>query len=217
MASYSTYSLESQKPSSGLIVGDLAYVIESNRLYEATNSTTWGTPTVMPGGLILPADPITTFTGDGVWRAISSKLKTADQSISNSTTLTDDTDLQFTMTASVSYRFDILIFVTSASATPDFKFQITSAITPADIRYQVEVWQAGVGLTLDGHTIETAYNSVISANWGAPPNTYCRLQGTVTNGATIGTFKVQWAQRVSNATATTVKRGSSLNIFQLIT
>ena len=132
--------------------------------------------------------------------------KPADESVTNSTTLQDDDDLQISLAANAEYAIEGRLWVESASSTPDFKFDVVEAdgtwtgwlTTPtADNRF----YQASSSgsFTIIGTIPEFMSFSIIIATAGAG-----------------GTFKVQWAQNVLDAVnAVTVKKGSWMSARRL--
>lgn len=140
--------------------------------------------------------------------------KTADESVAASTTLQDDDELKFTIAANETWAFEGQVLVSG-----DIAGDIAIAFTvPAGATI---LW-SGVGTgILPGSTDHTslvakeANASGTSITFGclstADPN-YANIlvRGIVVNGATAGTVQMQWAQRVSNATATIVLANSYL-------
>ena len=173
--------------------------------------------------LVLPGNnDIYTQAGDeaefveyasGDWRCLSYQknrlcaVKSADESVTSSTTLQDDDDLQITLAANSDYEIEYMVFVQSASATPDFKYQwtepdgvyrgvaTTTAVTSVSI---FDESTAASTLSLDANAIEFMKGTIVIETAGAG-----------------GTFKLEWAQDTSDATATTVKKGSWMKATKL--
>ncbi len=136
-------------------------------------------------------------------------IKSADQSVTSSVALQDDTELKFAMAANTSYAFRISMKVVSASATPDIKVALNG---PAGLQ-RLEAYVVGYGpdyASIDDGGWITAYETAISMTYGAAPIVSIEIFGTVKNGSTAGDLVLRWAQRVSNANATTVAAGSLL-------
>ena len=138
-------------------------------------------------------------------------IKTADESVTTSTTLQDDDALKFLMGANETWVFDVVGFWGAGSTGPDIKVGLNGPGTPTLLRAQIQHYN-GPGQTPAGAGgILTSYGTSEAVDISSgPPDTLFTLKGTVINGSTPGNLVVQWAQRVSSATATTVKAGSFL-------
>lgn len=81
-------------------------------------------------------------------------VKSANQDVTNSTTLTDDTDLQFSVVAGGHYMVDMLITYSANSNTADYRFQC--AISAGSMK--------GAGVVQFITSASSANNSIIQAN-----------------------------------------------------
>ncbi len=137
--------------------------------------------------------------------------KGSAETVTSSTTLQDDDHLTFEMEPGATYVVEVFLNVQSASGTPDFR---TAWSVPADAtgaRWAIGPAVSGsagfVGredtngrFSVHGHatvvsySLDTAGVAVVETGWIA--------------SATGGTFTLQWAQNVSNATATQVNSSS---------
>lgn len=142
-------------------------------------------------------------------------IKSADESVTSSTTVQDDNHLFMTLNANTNYWVDGSL-ITDGAVGGDFKMQFvvpsgtirwlangpvsaaTATVTDVDRNYKV-----GSTTTVMG-TIASGTNSVIL------------LAGIVRTGASGGTFKIQWAQGTSSATATRVRANSVLRCVRMI-
>lgn len=137
--------------------------------------------------------------------------KTAAESVASSTTYQDDDQLRFAIGASETWAATFVMLVDGDPAA-DVKFQITA---PAG----ATVMAAGLGLESAatanigslyayGGSGDVGGFGTVSANGtvSAPILVYA----SVLNASTAGFVTLQWAQRVSNATATVVRAGSFL-------
>lgn len=133
-------------------------------------------------------------------------VKASDEEVTNSDTLQDDNDLTVTLAANATYRITAAIWVISASSTPGWKYD------------WVESDGTWVNLRADGsNEISRGYESASSGALTLVltiPEMVTFEFIVVTAGAG-GAFKLQWAQNVSNATATVVKKGSWMNALRL--
>jgi hypothetical protein len=142
----------------------------------------------------------------GYWDATITKA--ADQSVISSTTLVDDTHLQFSITANSFYEFQVNLIVVGTSIG-DIKIGFVGTTGTLSGAYQ------GYGLAVN----DAAQNVVgttltTTTTWGLSNSTtsprVIPLRGSFTN-TTSTTFKLQWAQATSDSTNSTVKAGSRLS------
>jgi len=143
-------------------------------------------------------------------------VKTGDTSRSNTATLADDPDLQFSIGANETWAFEIMVFHTIGTATPDIQVALNGPINgPSVLRAHAESYPGG-GTAPSNGVLITAYATPFAIDYGSSPiNSLVTIRGAVKNGPTAGTFSLQWAQRVSNATATTVQAGSYMVAHQV--
>lgn len=144
--------------------------------------------------------------GGGYWDATI--RKSSDQSVTSSTTLQDDTELQFSAANSTPYQVELFISYTG-STTGDLKWQLVS--TPSD----GGPWQMHMGIDISGNTQFVTSNSFAVVSNGA----FSSQKGVWIWGWFLGangTFKLTWAQNTSDGTATKVKAGSTLSYRALI-
>lgn len=141
--------------------------------------------------------------------------KTADESVGSSTTVQDDDHLFVTVAANSIYRvFAHLIY--SARSDTDIKYGWVGP-TGAALRWNaIAQDSANTGLTGTtywgsdditqlGHTAggAGAENTTYMGSW---------VWGILRTAGTAGTFKLQWAQSVSNATSTIMRADSWLSL-----
>ncbi len=144
--------------------------------------------------------------------------KSSDQSVISSTTLVDDTDLQFSIAAGESWvvKYD-LVTTNSSNSGPDWKSAVL-APTGSTCSFQLS-GSEGAGaifpqaITSDCTTPGTLVNSNVQDDLGLGFNV--SMQGIVTAGVTAGTVKLQWSQNTSTAVNLTVKAGSVAQAFKI--
>lgn len=139
------------------------------------------------------------------------KRKTADQSVTNSTTLVNDTELFLSVAANRTYVIDSFLIYDGAGATA-FKLAFTG---PSGATF--DWWQDGNsgGNSAASGTTWWGYNQIGTTNStygaaGAGSKLACRPAGILIVGANAGTFQLQFAQGSSSATATHLFTGSCL-------
>ena len=151
-------------------------------------------------------------------QAFATKIyrKTANESVTSSTTLQDDDHLvDMTLEASTRYLFEAILLVgSSGAAAGELKLQwveSTSAFSFIVVR------------SIIGDTVPTISNLVQSLPTEVTAEASESVAGTsqilwftglITAGA-ADTLKLQWAQNTSNATATTLAAGSMVRLTNL--
>lgn len=139
-----------------------------------------------------------------------SRRKTADQSVTSSTTLIDDLDLTFAVAVGEVWEIEGMLFVDGATSG-DVLVRLAAPSTPTGY------WRA-LGPAASNTSASAAsfvpgaqlfnQNATIGA-LGAGVIATVKFEGMLTV-TTVGTFVVRWAQGTSDATATIVKAGSYL-------
>jgi len=143
--------------------------------------------------------------------------KTADETVNNSTTYQDDDHLTLPVEANSVYHFSLNVLGVTNNATPEIKFQFTApASSNGACTYLVPTTNSS-----------TFYNGVIAYgaapiivapavnSWGAIFTTVpLKAEGILVTAGTAGSFTVQWAQRVANASDTKWLTGSSLTLIK---
>lgn len=157
------------------------------------------------------ADLFYQYTSGSVAHQIRNGLyayKSADETVTNSTTLQNDDALTVTVAASVKYHIRATIFITSASTTAGFKFALGGTCTVTSLKAQLFLYDDTTN-ALAGFTRAEALGTSLGAGLGAGDN-YAVIDGTVEVNA-AGTLLIQWAQNTADVlNGTTVERNSDL-------
>jgi hypothetical protein len=121
--------------------------------------------------------------------AVQTKVKTAEETRTSTTTFTDDNHLSgFALEAGAYYRFEML-FSYQHYQTPDFKYQFQFSNTPQT--------EAVINAT-------DSFDIII------------RIVGFfLANATTGGTLDFQWAQNTSDAQAITARKGSFMKVEKI--
>lgn len=166
-------------------LGELS-IVTANTWYDRWTGAKW-----------LPATEITAF-------------KTATQTINNSVTITNDTQLLVPLpTINSDYAFEMAVFYIS-STVADFKFDFTVP-AGASITYGVSGLAPGaVATTGDGQF--DAASAVTIALGGAGDNLMAVIQGGVSVGATAGNLQFRWAQNTLEVSNTQVQLRSWIRL-----
>ena len=130
--------------------------------------------------------------------------KTADESVSSSTTLQNDDTLKIALAASDAVEFSAVMFVSSTSSSPDFKMTFTVP-SGASVRWFAE-WFDGVAYQSSG--IVTSSGTTVAFAITGNTLGMVKLTGIVVNGSNAGDLQLQWAQNSSNSTAVKVEQRS---------
>jgi len=150
--------------------------------------------------------------------AVDYVIKTADESVTSSTTLQNDDHLLYTVAATGTYAFDLYLIATSAAnAAGDINVAFTFPTGT------MRLWGPGSDPALASGTLAqskfAASTAVTSGtawqDFGLSTTSLgFNIHGLFTATAT-GTLQFQWAQFASNANATTVRAGSHLIVKQV--
>jgi hypothetical protein len=132
--------------------------------------------------------------------------KTADESVSSSTTLQNDDVLKIALAASDAVEFSAVMFVSSTSSTPDFKMTFTVP-SGASVRWLAEYFD---GANYQGSSVITGSGTTVAFGVAANVVGMVKLSGIVVNGSNAGDLQLQWAQNTSNGTAVKVEQRSFL-------
>ncbi|MFE2600101.1 hypothetical protein ACFXCZ_27040 [Streptomyces sp. NPDC059396] len=144
------------------------------------------------------------------------RLKTADDPVPNSTTLTDDTHLVVPVAAGAVYTIDGQLFTLGADFTSDLRLGYTY---PAGAACHFSGPGPHTGITSggggdaefvarqspDGIAAYIPYGTSTS-RLGVP------LKGVLITGPTAGTFRVQWARNATGSGTVTVRAASWLKL-----
>lgn len=196
----------------------LATMLDSSIIAKYTTVTDRNTanPTPTPGDLAYcsDTDALYVYRNTSVWVYAYDKVivKSADTTYTSTTTLALDPHLQFSAEASSLYRFEVTLFVTSGSLTPDLNI---SWQLPASATVTVGmVVPSPAGTAFSDHTVNM--NAVVDAS---SPATQVGGLGFSATGTTMmfsgclvtssaGTFGIKNSQNVSSGTSVTVQARS---------
>lgn len=152
-----------------------------------------------PGVVVTPDDTGNTITVTGP----VSKIRTADQTASNTTLVDESGQLTFTIAAGQVWVIDYNLLFTCPTATPDVKIAIAGTGT---VTGSVTHWGVPAGATTVEQTSRAIHSAalggtgsafgVVSAATGYTP---IRVRAVVDGGASGGTAKVQFCQNVNDA------------------
>ena len=142
-------------------------------------------------------------------------VKSADQTVFNSTTLVDDTELQFPVTANTKYYFELIIFYLTAPLA-DLKFRVTGPTGATFVALSRRANTPG-GSSFTAVAVDPAFHTSDVLLLGSGSDTspgYIFIQAVAHIGATAGTIKFTWAQNNAVLTTSTVKASSKLEFLE---
>jgi hypothetical protein len=146
------------------------------------------------------------------------KEKTADESVTSSTTLQDDNHLLFSIPQAGTYVFDARLFMTSAAnAAGDIKVGFTFPTGTCHFAFigLDDTLASGFKGPMHGQGALSATSGTTALALGLSTSTlFGSVQGILIATAS-GTLTLQWAQLASNASASTVKSGSHMLVRQV--
>lgn len=128
------------------------------------------------------------------------KCKTADESVTSSTTYQDDDTFVFNVAANETWVVNGFIQM-SCAASGGMKFDLA---VPSGASGYLSVTVDGLAWT-NGAAIGTG-----GGNNAAVSNDLACFSAYVVNSSTSGVIQLRWAQNISNGTASIVKRSSTL-------
>lgn len=180
---------------------------------EALNSRT-ASGTVTNSGTGNVVDRIRSLTAtkyDGLFAR-----KTARETVTSSDVLQNDDHLTVTVEANAVYRVEAALKY-GAGTTGDFKFGFTA---PAGATLDWGGGQVGTsGLSSESgsdlHSSKTLADTFTTGGIGATTWLQAHVVGLLVVSSTAGSFTLQWAQGVSDATATNLELGSWLRLARV--
>lgn len=149
---------------------------------------------------------------------IYNRAKSADQSVTSSTTLTDETALQFPIGASDEWNVIWNLVVSNNNdAGPDWKAAVVGPAGNTCDVLQSGAEPAGTAFpqATTSDCIEAPGTLVNNAILASTVPFIVNITANIAGGGTAGTVKVQFAQNTSDTTALTVKAGSVMNAYRV--
>lgn len=133
--------------------------------------------------------------------------KTATEVVNTSTTLQDDDHLFFTLVANGIYAFESFIEVGGNNTTPNLKFQWLEP----DGSYEIRIY----AMNVLGDFTANELNREVTFDYDGNGRGNLHAIGVIRAGVTGGTFKLQWAQSVSDANDIRIQLGSWLSYVKM--
>lgn len=192
----------------------------------------WTTPSTRSTGTLITASIWNTDLTDnliylkGVADAVdgySVVYKSADESLNTNTTVQSDDALLWAVAENEVYRFDMMLIITAANTTMDFKCQF-SLPAGATMFWGHHGANGAVGAPagfLGMQSVASTQDPAMTeATTGVLTSTLAGtqivvLEGIVLVSSTAGNVNFQWAQSTSNGSNLTVKAGSNIVLHRL--
>lgn len=142
------------------------------------------------------------------------KLKTTGENRNATTVLASDATLQFPVAANTTYRFTMKAFYDTLAAA-DLKWRTSGPAGATAVRIK-RGDIAPAATVMENIAVDVAYSGAdIVALTAGTTGGYIEMEGIIQNGATAGTFALQWAQNTSTVGNSTMLAGSWLE-YQVI-
>lgn len=140
------------------------------------------------------------------------KVKTASETVNNSTTLQDDDHITGIPFKANTWYFIRGFLIIQSTAVADIKLRILVSQTPITGNWVTKISASGnnvIGLVSD-----YASNQALSTQGTVD---FCTIEGVIqTHASNAGTIKLQWAQNTLEATNTQIHTGSHLELVEAI-
>lgn len=138
-------------------------------------------------------------------------VKGSNQSVTNSATLVNDSDIIFTLVANQTYHIAFHLLFSATTKVPNGKYNLSLTGTVASVGSATHVVAPTSPMPAGGaalYTIESGASN--GANFGVDTAPVCvKLDGIFTGGGSGGTITLQFAQQTATAaTSTTILAGS---------
>ena len=151
---------------------------------------------------------------DALGTDVQKIVKTSDQTVNNSNTLADDSELVgFVLTTGARYRFEVYLRVTAANDNTDFVGNLQFTNTPVTGVKLNEYFNTAVAATFAATAANIQGGQFSNIDSPATVANIVRITGTFqANASTGGTLDFQWAQNAAFAFDTIVKAGSYMTV-----
>lgn len=143
----------------------------------------------------------------GYTRGLIVKRKTADESVTSSTTLQNDDHLTFSIAANEEWVVDVMLDIGDALSTTGVKLAITA---PSGATADMNLMMMPGTSDIAGHTTTPATGFDSGAASHSSTFAIAHVSYWVLNGANAGSITLQFAQSTSSGSAVTLRKGSRM-------
>src|SRR5262245_3251832 len=155
-------------------------------------------------GQVLTASDVNT------WFVPISAIKTANESVTSSTTLQNDDHLVIALAANSTYWVNITLIIDGATGG-DFKADFTGPAGATPLLHVDGHNLSAAATTDDAITLMETFGDVIHiGTLGVGSHTAVSMRGPVSIAGTAGNMQLRWAQETSSASATRILTGSAM-------
>jgi trimeric autotransporter adhesin len=194
--------------------GSLRFFNSSNAFYtaiESSASTTANTTYILPTSdgsnrAVLSTDGSANLS----WKNNLFVLKAADQSVTNSTTLVNDSELFVSLAANTNYIFEGYLIIDCSNTAPDIKFAVTA---PSGVVFNITLIGGDNGTNTDESVLNTSGTAGSRINISTVSAVL--IKGIVKMGSTAGPIRLQWTQNAAGAQSVFVRANSWILAHQL--
>ena len=138
--------------------------------------------------------------------SITTKYKASDETVNNSDVLQNDNDIALAVGASEIWAFYVQLFYSSATATPDFKFDW--AIPSGATGFQEVHAFGAAGSAVAGEPAYITDLTIDTSLTTADTAMMIILEGVFRNSTNAGSLQFRWAQNTATVEDTTLITGS---------
>jgi hypothetical protein len=135
--------------------------------------------------------------------------KTADEPVTSSTVLQNDDELVLVLPAGMTYTLDGLLLITGASGAGGMAVALTWPGT-ASVWWTCSNGLAVAGGAAPDNAVRSTSGTSVPLGTSGATVVDGRLKGKVLTGSAVCTLQLQFAQSLTNATATIMKLGSAI-------
>lgn len=141
-------------------------------------------------------------------------LKAADETVVSSAALQDDNHLTVNLASGAKYHFEVHLLVEIEDVGGGIQVAMDGTAGFDNFRASASIVDtAGGGFS--AVQVLSAFGAAVSTSTLDAGDHWVRIEGTIeVSAAGAGTFKVRWAQAVSDADDTIVKRGSTMKLVR---
>lgn len=143
------------------------------------------------------------------------KIKTADESVTSSTSVQDDDHLTMTLNANTNYWLDGVL-ISDGAVGGDIKLQLV--VPSGTVRWMADGIVSSATATVDlvDRFWKVGSTTTIIGTVASGTKSLIHISGIIRVAGSGGTFKLQWAQGTSSGTATRLFTNSFLRVTRVI-
>lgn len=137
--------------------------------------------------------------------------KSEDQAVSNTTSLTSDTQLKFLIIPQEKLDFKFVVFFNLAGTASGIKLAVNGPAAMTYFRAAITIFNSNSG-SLVSAALKTTTDDALSVVLPNIGDHYAVIEGCFENGVNPGYVGLRFAQHQSDNNAVTIKKGSLVNV-----